>query len=146
MDAGKSDSTPLQVGATYESKPRVIRRRDIDAFSEISGDRTTVHYDSDDNSGNPLGGAVAHGFLNLAVASGLAYDFGVFSGILQSANMRFERPVFVDDTVRLTATVVELDDHPGKSYLRMVLDVVLRNQDGRKVMSGTWTILQERAA
>jgi len=144
MDSPPSDSNPLKVGASFESGPRTIRREDIDVFSRISGDRTGLHYDGDDRSASPLGGAVAHGLLNLAVASGLCYDLRVFDGILHSADMRFERPVFVDDTVRLTCTVAELDDNPGKNHIRMILEVALHNQDGRRVLSGTWTLLQKR--
>lgn len=144
MDSPPSDSNALQVGASFQSGPRTIRREDIDAFSQISGDRTGLHYENEDVSASPLGGAVAHGILNLAVASGLCYDLGVFDGILHSANMRFERPVFVDDTVTLTCTVAELDDNPGKHHIRMILDVALHNQDDRRVLSGTWTLLQKR--
>ena len=138
----------LEVGSAFTAGPREISRADIDDFTRISGDRTALHSDDAYASTTPFGGVVAHGALSLAVATGLAYQTGIFEGTVlavRQMDVRFERPVFPDDRLELLLTVAELDEKPRPDRGRVGFDVDLRNQDGRTVLSGRWTLVVRRS-
>jgi len=139
----------LRLEAAFESEPRIVQRADIDDFARISGDKTALHTDEAYAAMTPLGGLVAHGVLNLAVATGLAYGLGLFEGTVlavQAMDVRFERPVHPGDSVRLRLVVQALDQRPRPDRGRVSFGVDLQNQHRRTVLSGTWQILLRRTA
>ena len=87
----------LQPGQAFTAGPRSINRADIDAFTALSGDATALHSDENYARTTPFGGIVAHGALVLSVATGLAYQIGIFDGTVlavRSMDVSFDRPVF----------------------------------------------------
>ena len=137
----------LSLGDNFEAGPRTISREDIDRFTQVSGDRTALHSDEEYARNTPFGGLVAHGVLNLAAATGLAYDMGVFEGTvlaIRSMEVRYERPVRPGDSVTLTLVVEELDERPKDDRGRVSFAATLRNQDGKTVLSGVWKVLLRR--
>ena len=147
MDPRARSFDRLAPGDRFVSAPRIIRREDIDRFSDLSGDRTELHTDDAWAAAGPLGGVVAHGALALAVATGLAYDLGVFRGTVlafRSLTASFDRPVYPGDEVRLELTVSALEPPRRPDRGRAEFEMVLRNQEGRKVLTGTWTLLLKR--
>jgi acyl dehydratase len=139
----------LEPGRAFECGTRRLTREDIDQFTKLSGDRTRLHSDDAYAAGTPFGRVVAHGALNLAVATGLAYESGIFDGtVLAIAAMSivFERPVFPEDSLTMHLLVQSRDERPRPDRGRVVIDVRLTNQNGRDVMSGAWTILMRRKA
>lgn len=137
----------LSLGARFEAGPRVVSLADIHAFTELSGDRTALHSDAAYASTTPLGGLVAHGALSLAVATGLAYEAGLFEGTVlafRRMDIGFDRPVRPGDALSLVLTVAALDDRPRPERGSAVFDVRLNNPAGKAVLSGQWTILLRR--
>ena len=134
-------------GQLFPCGSRRITREDIAAFAEVSGDHTALHCDDEYAASSPFGGVVAHGVLNLAVATGLAYRSGIFEGtVLAVMTMasRFERPVFPGDEVTLRLTVTDVDARPRPDRGRVSFDVELLNHAGKAVLSGEWTLLVRR--
>jgi acyl dehydratase len=147
MSHGPQTFDDLDVGSLFEAGPREITRSDIDDFTRISGDKTALHSDDAYASSTPFGGVVAHGALSLAAATGLAYETGIFEGTVlavRQMDVRFDRPVFPGDRVDLRLTVAERDEKPRPNRGRVGFDVDLRNQDGRTVLSGRWTLVIRR--
>lgn len=139
----------LCTGARFESQARVVSREDIATFARVSGDLTALHTDETYAARTPLGGLVAHGVLILAVATGLAYELGVFEGTVlavQSMEVRYERPVRPGDSLQLCLDVQALDARPRADRGRATFGVQVRNQDGRIVLSGAWQLLLRRAS
>ena len=137
----------LVPGLRFDQGPRAISRADIDAFTSVSGDRTALHSDDAYAATTPFGRVIAHGVLNLAVATGLAYESGVFEGTvlaIRGMEIRFDRPVFAGDEVWLHVRVLEREQRPRTDRGRVTFDVELRNQAGRVVLSGTWKVLMRR--
>ena len=64
----------LTVGEVFRSQARRVSRQDIQDFARLSGDHTALHTDDDYAATTPFGSIVAHGVLNLAIATGLAYN------------------------------------------------------------------------
>jgi acyl dehydratase len=52
----------------------LIDQKRIDAFADITEDRQFIHVDPQAARATPFGGAIAHGFLTLAMLSALAMD------------------------------------------------------------------------
>jgi len=139
----------LSVGQTFTSGPRAIHRDDIDAFARLSGDRTALHTDDAYAAGTAFGGVVAHGALNVAVATGLAYELGTFEGTVlafRGLEARFERPVLPGDAVTLELTVAELDARPRRARGRARFAMRLLNQRDKAVVSGHWSLVLRRDA
>ena len=137
----------LVPGLSFDQGPRTISRADIDAFTAVSGDRTALHSDDAYAATTPFGRVIAHGVLNLAIATGLAYESGVFEGTvlaIRGMEIRFDRPVFAGDVVWLYVRVLDREKRPRTDRGRVSFDVELRNQAGRTVLSGTWKVLMRR--
>src|SRR3954451_24215602 len=86
-------STPIQVGDS-ERRTRHVSRRDVELFTEITGDRSPLHYDDDLATRSRFGGLVVQGgvtsgLLNAVVAEDLTGPVSVFLGV----TWRFLAPV-----------------------------------------------------
>jgi oxepin-CoA hydrolase / 3-oxo-5,6-dehydrosuberyl-CoA semialdehyde dehydrogenase len=138
----------LVPGLAFEAGPRLLTRADIAAFATLSGDHTALHADDGYAATTPFGRIVAHGALNLAAATGLAYSTGIFEGTVlavRSMQIQFDRPVYPDDLLSLRMVVQSRDERPRPDRGNVAFDVTLTNQDGRTVLSGTWSLVMRRA-
>ncbi|MEO8754000.1 MAG: MaoC/PaaZ C-terminal domain-containing protein [Casimicrobiaceae bacterium] len=132
----------------FSAGPRTISRQDIADFARLSGDHTALHSDEAYASTTPFGRVVAHGALNLAVATGLAYATGIFEGTVlavRSMDVAFDRPVFPGDQLTLDMTVRELEGQPRPGRGQVAFRVRLRNQDSRVVLQGIWRLVVRRS-
>lgn len=105
------DQSPPRVGETAE-RSRTVGRRDIERFTEISGDRNPLHYDEEVAGRSRFGGIVVQGgvttaILNAVVAEELPGPGSVFLEL----NVRFLAPVRPGDTItgRVEVTSVRED-------------------------------------
>ena len=147
MDPRSRTYDDFSPGDRFESEPRVISREDIDRFTQLSGDHTELHTDDAWAAQSPLGGIVAHGALNLSVATGLAFDLGIFRGTVlafRSLSATFDRPVYPGDQIRLELTVSRLEPPRRPDRGQAEFEMALRNQAGRRVVKGTWVLLLKR--
>jgi acyl dehydratase len=137
----------LYPGQSFSSGPRTITRADIDAFTELSGDRTALHNDESYAQTTPFGSVVAHGALVLSAGTGLAYGLGIFEGTVlavRSMDACFERPVFPGDSISLRLEVHSKEEHPRPDRGRIRLAIHLTNQHKRTVLTGVWVLLLRR--
>lgn len=137
----------LQLGMRFVSGPRRVEHADIARFAELSGDLTALHTDAAYAASTPLGGLVAHGALNLSIATGLAYELGIFEGLVlafRGLSVKYERPVRPGDELTLALTVAERDPSPRPDRGRVGLDAELLNQAQKRVLSGRWELLIRR--
>lgn len=137
----------LELGKLFRHGPRRVSREDIADFARLSGDHTALHTDEDYAAATPLKGLVAHGALSLSIATGLAYEMGIFEGMVlafRGLSVEYERPVRPGDELTLSLEVQELDPRPRPDRGRVALAAALENQDGRRVLSGTWRLLVRR--
>jgi len=127
------------VGASAR-RTRTISRRDIELFTEISGDRNPIHYDDDLAAQSRFGrvvvqGGVTSGLLNAVVAEELPGPGSVFLEV----SWKFRAPVGPGDeiTAEVTATSVR-EDKPITT-----LDCSITNQDGLVVLEGTAVVWRD---
>ena len=121
------------------SRTRAVRRRDIELFTQLTGDRNPLHYDEEAASASRFGGiivqgGVTSGLLNAVVAEELPGPGTVFLHV----DWDFKAPVKPGDEI--TATVEVLEARQDKPLTR--LRTTITNQEGTVVLDGSalvWT-------
>jgi acyl dehydratase len=120
-------------------RSRLVRSRDIELFTEITGDRNPLHYDEQAAAASRFGGlivqgGVTSGLLNAVVAEDLPGPGSVFLHV----DWSFKAPVRPGDEI--TAEVEVLEAREDKPLTR--LRTTISNQEGTVVLDGTalvWT-------
>ena len=127
----------LSVGMT-ECFERTITQEMVDAFGDISGDFNPLHTDVDYavSLGNP--GTVVYGMLTASLYSTMAgmYLPGKYC-LLQQMETKFRKPVYIGDTLTVTGSIIQKTDFPAQ----IVVEVKIRNQNGKLVNSGKYSAL-----
>jgi acyl dehydratase len=101
-----------EVGETRRSVGRTITEADIVLHAGQTGDFFPHHMDAEWTATQPIGQRIAHGTLILSVAVGMtAGDINPQSMSYGYDTIRFVRPVFIGDTITVTATIEEKSDH-----------------------------------
>jgi acyl dehydratase len=123
-------------------RTRTVRTRDIELFTELTGDRNPVHYDPEVAARSRFGaiivqGGVTTGLLNAVVAEDLPGPGSVFL----RTEWSFRAPVHPGDVI--TAEVTVLDVRPDKPIC--TLETVIRNQRGDVVVDGTALVFRDPA-
>jgi acyl dehydratase len=120
-------------------RTRVVSRRDIELFTELTGDRNPLHYDEEAAARSRFGGlivqgGVTSGLLNAVVAEEVPGPGSVFLHV----DWSFRAPVRPGDEI--TAEVEVLDVREDKPLATLRTTVV--DQNGTVVLDGTalvWT-------
>ncbi|MFI7065333.1 MaoC family dehydratase [Kribbella sp. NPDC050124] len=128
----------VQVGSTAR-RTRVVSRRDIELFTELTGDRNPLHYDEELAAGTRFGGlivqgGVTSGLLNAVVAEDLPGPGSVFLRVAWN----FLAPVRPGDEI--TAEVEVLEVHASKPVFR--IRTTITNGDGVPVLDGDAHVYQ----
>src|SRR4051794_25231875 len=138
-DSADSWSMETHVGAVAR-RTRKISQRDIELFTEISGDRNPIHYDQDLAAQSRFGrvvvqGGVTSGLLNAVVAEDLPGPGSVFLEV----SWRFLAPVGPGDEITAEVTVTGVrEDKPIAT-----LATSITNQDGVVVLDGTAVVWRD---
>src|SRR5690242_16995478 len=132
----------VEVGQRAQ-RTRVVRERDIELFTELTGDRNPLHYDADFAARSRFGeiivqGGVTSGLLNAVVASDLPGPGSVFLHV----DWSFRAPVRPQDEI--TAEVEVLEARQDKPITR--LRTTITRQDGVVVLDGTALVWTESPA
>jgi acyl dehydratase len=122
-------------GATAE-RSKTVGLRDIELFTEITGDRNPLHYDERAAKeslfkGLIVQGGVTSGMLNAIVAQHLPGPGTVFLGM----ELKFVKAVYVGETI--TAHVEITSVRSDKPICTIAVSV--RNQKGETCLTGTAT-------
>jgi len=129
----------MQVGDTAR-RTRKITTRDIELFTELTGDRNPLHYDSllagrSRFGGIVVQGGVTSGLLNAVVAEDLPGPGSVFLHV----DWSFLAPVRPGDEITAEVEVTAVrDDKPVTN-----LSTVITNQDGVVVLEGTAVVWRD---
>ena len=122
----------IQIGMS-ESYSQTITDSDIKAFSGISGDKNPVHMDAHYASNSRFGKRIAHGMFSASFFSAI---FGTrLPGpgcVYVSQDLKFRKPVYIDDTVTATVVVKNID----KEHRRVYFDTFCKVGKS-KVITGT---------
>ena len=131
-------SVARQVGETA-ARTRTVRERDIELFTELTGDRNPLHYDEQASARSRFGGIIVQGgvttgLLNAVVAEDLPGPGSVFLHV----DWSFKAPVRPGDEITAEVEVLEAREDKPLTKLR----TTITNQDGTVVLDGSalvWT-------
>jgi acyl dehydratase len=88
------------------SRSRLVTRRDIELFTEISGDRNPLHYDDELAAATSFGGIVVQGGVTSAVLNAVvAEDLPGPGSVFLQLDLSFRAPVRPGDVITRTAEV-----------------------------------------
>ena len=123
----------MRVGDTAR-RSRTVTTRDIELFTEMTGDRNPLHYDAELAARTRFGrlivqGGVTSGLLNAVVAEDLPGPGTVFLQV----DWKFIAPVRPGDTITGAVEVVEVREDKPITKLK----TSVRRQDGVVVLEGT---------
>lgn len=122
-----------RVGDTA-SRSRVVTARDIELFTEISGDRNPIHYDEAAAKRSKLGEIVVQGGVTTAILNAVvAEDLPGPGTVFLQVNWSFKAPVRPGDTIigQVEVTSVREDKPITELKTRVTRD------DGTLVIEGT---------
>ncbi len=130
----------LRVGQTARRK-RVVTERDIELFTELTGDRNPLHYDDELARRTRFGGVIVQGgvtsgLLNAVVAEDLPGPGSVFLHV----DWSFRAPVRPGDELTVEVEVLELREDKPIVKLRTTIS----NQEETVVLDGSALVWIER--
>ena len=128
-----------EIGTTAR-RTRTVTARDIELFTEITGDRNPLHYDVDAVVATRFGGiivqgGVTSGLLNAVVAEDLPGPGSVFLEV----SWRFLAPVRPGDEITAEVEVLEAREDKPITKLR----TTITNGDGVTVLDGHAVVWSE---
>lgn len=105
MDVSTPRRAAPRVGQTA-SRSRLVSRRDIELFTEISGDRNPIHYDDELAARTRFGGIVVQGGVSTAILNAVvAQDLPGPGSVFLQLDLRFLAPVRPGDVIVGTVEV-----------------------------------------
>ena len=123
----------IQIGDSA-SIERVICLKDIETFSNLTGDKNPLHVDQSFAEKSKYGSRVAHGMLTSSFISTL---IGVTlpgeGSIITNISLDFRKPVFIGDSLCTTIEVIKKIDLSKQ----VVIKLAVCNQHSKAVITGT---------
>jgi acyl dehydratase len=121
-------------------RTRTVRAKDIELFTELTGDRNPLHYDEKAARASRFGSIIVHGgvtsgLLNAVVAEDLPGPGSVFLHL----DWDFKAPVYPGDEITAEVEVLEVRADKPISRLR----TTITNQGCTTVLDGSALVWQE---
>ena len=137
----------IEIGESRASVGRTITEADVVLHAGQTGDFFPHHMDAEWMKTQPAGQRIAHGTLILSVAVGMtAGDINPESMSYGYDRIRFIKPVFIGDTITVTAEITEKALHAKRpdefGYAHEL--VTVRNQRDETVLVLTHLYLVNR--
>lgn len=137
----------FETGDESISAGRTITETDIVNFAGLTGDWNEIHTNKELAARGPFKQRIAHGALVFSVATGLSVRMGqtndtviAFYGL---DRLRFVKPVFIGDTIRVRQRVEGKSERDEKSGIVTFLNEVM-NQNEVVVVSYVAKVLLRR--
>ena len=127
-----------EIGSTRKSFGRTITEADIVTHAGQTGDFYPHHMDAEWCATQPFGQRMAHGTLIISVGVGMmAGEINPDAMSYGYDKIRFIKPVFIGDTIKVTTEITGKRDHAKKNDLFGFVDeqVSVVNQHDEIVLS-----------
>jgi acyl dehydratase len=122
----------FKINDIRHTKGRTVTETDIVIHAGQSGDFFPHHMDEEWCKTQPFKKRMAHGTLIFTLAIGLTADFvNEVSMTYGYERLRFIKPVFIGDTLKVTVTVKEKKEHkkPGLGFITELVETFNQNND-----------------
>ena len=134
----------IEVGKSLVTAGRTITESDIVSFAGVSGDFNQMHVDAEYAAAGEFGQRVAHGLLIISVTTGLIVQTGLMEGTVlafRELQWKFNRPVFIGDTIRAEMTVIDNKALPRLGGGSVTAKINVYDQHDQIVQRGTMVLL-----
>lgn len=122
-----------EIGQTAK-RSRTVTARDIELFTEISGDKNPLHYDEEAATATRFGGIVVQGGVTSAILNAVvAEDLPGPGTVFLNVNWNFKAPVRPGDTITGEVEITRV--RKDKPITELITKV--STQDGTIVLEGT---------
>ena len=118
----------LQVGQELPVHGKVVKREDVKAYADASGDQNPLH--QDDKFARKVGfpGIIAHGMFTMAHLTSALTRWAGDPAAIRAVRVQFRDVVYMDETIEAGGTVAAIDPQTR----RATLDVWVRlERDGQ---------------
>ena len=113
----------LSEGDEIFSVPKVVRRDDVKAYADASGDQNPLHQDDDFARSVGFPGIIAHGMFSMAHLVTALRDWVGDPTALRSIAVQFRAVVYMDETLVARGRVVSKDEASREVTLDMWAEV-----------------------
>jgi acyl dehydratase len=136
---GVRQNAQMEIGQTAR-RTRVVQSRDIELFTEITGDRNPLHYDDEAATRSRFGGIIVQGGITSGLLNALvAEDMPGPGSVFLHVDWNFRAPVRPGDEITAEAELIEARADKPIYTLR----TTITNQEGTVVLDGTALVYQE---
>lgn len=131
VPTGTIDDVVVGDGILFE---KTVGESDVYMFAGITGDFAPNHINERYMKSSVYGGRIAHGALVLAYTSTTAANFALGKKLAGASlgydRVRFVKPVYIGDTIRVEYRISKVDKAAGRSWA----DITITNQHGDVVL------------
>ena len=113
----------VHVGDRIPSLSKVVRRQEVKAYADSSGDQNPLHQDDEFARGVGFPGIIAHGMFSMAHVVTALTDWAGDPGALKSIKVQFRAVVFMDETLIAAAEVAAKDPSTRRVTLKVWAEV-----------------------
>lgn len=138
------------LGDVVITRGRTVDIADISTFAGLTGDHYPLHTDEEFANSTRFGTRIAHGPLTFALAVGLVGMSGFYgnaiTALVEIKSLRALKPVISGDTLKVSASVLELTPTNNPKYGTVHVNYSVRNQREEEVMAFLQIMLARRRA
>jgi acyl dehydratase len=122
----------VREGDEIPPRSKVVRREDVKAYADASGDQNPLHQDEAFAVGVGFPGIIAHGMFSMAHLASALTDWLGDPAALVRLKVQFRAPVFMHETLVAGGRIVSLDPATRRARLEVTAFV---ERDGSRVFA-----------
>ncbi|MEM5527545.1 MaoC family dehydratase [Gammaproteobacteria bacterium AS21] len=108
----------LEIGMSASTE-KTISAADVATFAQISGDDNPIHVDEEYAKNSAFGKRIVHGMFSAALISAVAgTKLPGYGGVYLSQELKFRKPIFIDDTVVTKLTIEDINQRRGRVTMK----------------------------
>jgi acyl dehydratase len=113
----------VQVGDEFPPLAKVVRREEVKAYADASGDQNPLHQDDEFARSVGFPGIIAHGMFTMAHLAKAVTDWAGDPGALKRMKVQFRAVVFMDEEMVAKGRIEELDPSSKRAKLSVWVEV-----------------------
>ena len=121
----------VSVGAEIPSLSKVIRREDVKAYADASGDQNPLHQDDAFARSVGFPGIIAHGMFTMAHLVSAITGWLGDPAALTSIDVQFRAVVYMDETIVAQGEVTDVDPDSGRASLNVWVEL---DREGQRIV------------
>ncbi len=121
----------VNVGDELPAFSKVVKREDVKAYADASGDQNPLHQDDSFAQSVGFPGIIAHGMFSMAHVTKAVTDWLGDPGALKRMSVQFRAVVFMDETLVARGRIESLDRGTRRAKVLLWAEV---QRDGQTVL------------